>query len=113
MSVRIAASSVEYLWVPVRSVDILDDTARDISGTTPTVAIKAHGTDPDPGDYAAATWEPGGTRTIAGDAYYLARVLVGTGSDIGALTAGSWDVWVKVVDSPETPAELADTITVY
>ena len=53
---------------------------------------------PSPG-VAPSVWISGSWET-AGSVYY-ARVLVGSGTTISA--AGSYDVWVRITDSPEIP----------
>ena len=47
---------------------------------------------------AAGTWTTGEWET-AGDGVYYARVLLGD-LDPGI---GTWDVWLKIVDSAQTP----------
>lgn len=42
---------------------------------------------------------------------YKAKVLIGPSGQV-ALTAGSWDVWVRVTHTLETPIEKADTILI-
>jgi hypothetical protein len=52
-----------------------------------------------PGTWSSAAWE---TDSSTSPATYLARIMVGPGGTV-ALTAGIYDVWVKVTDSPEIP----------
>lgn len=63
------------------------------------MAFTAPDVDPSPGDWKGANWETDAT-TIPPT--YSARCLVGPGAVV--LTVGSWDVWVKVTDAPESPA---------
>lgn len=42
---------------------------------------------------------------------YMAKVLIGPGGQV-ALTAGSWDVYVRVTHTVEQPIEKADTILI-
>jgi hypothetical protein len=48
-----------------------------------------------PGDWVTGSWESGSP--------YVARAMVGPGNKV--LAKGNYDVWVKVFDAPETPAE--------
>ena len=73
-----------------------DTGATDPTGFTVTMAVVATGVRPTADSFKAATWA---TRTVGG---YKAKVLVGTGTSVGALTAGTYDVYAKVAASPET-----------
>jgi len=62
-----------------------------------------------PSVWYTATWLLGGTSTG-----YTAQGLVGPPSGVTILTAGmSYDVWGKVLGSPEVPAKFAGTQPVY
>lgn len=103
----IAAASVEYLRVAVSA----KEAGVVVNPTTDAVAmaVKTSGT-PSGGDWKTAAWETDATTDP--DTYY-ARVLVGTGTDVGALTAGdTYSVWVRVSDSPEVPIKHAGYIQV-
>lgn len=103
----------------------------DITADTVKIAIVLNTTTPAPGDYITAEWtrtppagtvadysrqsieyryfKVSGTADGATDSAW-ARIVVGT--DIVLAAAGVYNCWVKVVDSPETPAKLAGTMTV-
>lgn len=86
------------LAIPSASVEYLRST---ITGTFTTsmpveMAVVQADSEPDSGDWHAATWDG-----ADGDAD--AKVLIGTGSAIGALSDGLYDVWVRVTATPEVP----------
>lgn len=93
MSLRISTETLEYVFVPVT----VDGAAPD-PGLVVEVAFPAESDNPS--TWITATWDTG-----------RARVLVGTGGDV-ALTAGRYDVWVKVTSTPEVPARKAGVLTV-
>lgn len=57
------------------------------------------------GDWKSSTWEPG-----LGHKYYI-RCLVGPGG-AATLVAGMYWVWVKIVDSPETPIRQVGSVKI-
>lgn len=70
----------------------------DPTGYTVTIAVRPEGTRPASGDYKPATWHTG----IEGD--HWAQLLIGTGTNVGALTAGGrYKAHAKIDASPETP----------
>ena len=108
--------------------------AFDITDDTVEAAVVTTGTDPATDDWFTAAWvrsTPGGkvttlstlsteyryvqvTGTVDGStdtAWVQMLIGPGTGADINLTTAGKYDVWVRVTDSPEVPAILAGTIT--
>jgi hypothetical protein len=80
----------------------------DPTAYTVTVAVKLEGIRPESADYKPATWS---TDT---EGQYWAQLLVGTGTTVGALTAGMrYKAHAKVSASPETPVITSpDTIVV-
>jgi hypothetical protein len=95
---KIPAVSVEYVHVPVTS---------DVQLDTQAVQIVFLGATASPTD--ATTWNDAEWEGSAGTTR-SARILIGTGSDVGELAAGTWSVWVKVTDTPEVPVRSAGTI---
>ena len=63
------------------------------------MAFKTDGEYPDSGDFVVGSWETNAT-TIPPT--YTALCLVGPGGTI-ELTAGSYQVFVKITDNPEVP----------
>lgn len=94
MLAEIAAASVEYVRVPISATS--SGAAVDPTGDTVQMAFLATSTAPASGDWKTASWETDASTTP--DTYY-ARCLVGSAV---TLTAGTYTVWVKVADSPET-----------
>ena len=72
------------------------------------MAFTAAGVDPVGGDYKTSSWETDATTTPN---TYLARCLVGPGGTV-ALAAGTYEVWVKITDSPEIPVLRSGTLVV-
>lgn len=66
----------------------------DPTGDTVEFAFMTVGTDPTGSDWDAGAWETDATTNP--DTYY-ARY------EIASLAVGSYDVWVRVTDSPEVP----------
>lgn len=102
----ISVSSLEYVRVRVqaRESGVLVNPTAD----TVTMAFKTSGTPTAP-DFKTSSWE-----TDASDPSnpkYYARCLVGTGG-AATLTADVYSVWVKIVDSPETPIIKAGRLVV-
>jgi hypothetical protein len=104
--VTISSLSLEYVRVPV----FAKEAGVVVNPTTDAVvmAFKSDGTEPVTNDWKASTWETDSTTTPA---TYYARCLVGTGGTV-ALTDGTYDVWVRVTDSPEIPVRKAGRLVV-
>lgn len=99
------ALSREYVRVKVSAKE--DGSVVDPTSDTVTMAVVSGSVVA--GDFKAASWETDATTTP--DTYY-ARVEIGPGSTVGALTAGTYNVYVKVVDNPEQPVLAAGSIRV-
>lgn len=101
--IKISVLSVEYVRARVRAKEagaIVNPTSDAVS-----LAFMAAGVNPTGGDWHAATWETTPTS-------YYARCLIGPGNVIVGL--GTWDVWVKITDSPEVPViRLDETLRIY
>jgi hypothetical protein len=93
---RISVTSLEWIRVRVQAKD--NGLTVDPTADTVTMAFKTSG-DPSGGDFKTASWETD-ANTLP-DTYY-ARCLVGPGG-AATLTAGTYRVWVKIIDTPETP----------
>jgi hypothetical protein len=96
---EISTASLEYVRVPVSATA----SGSAVNPTADTVVMAfIDGTDaPGASDWKTASWET--DANTEPDTYY-ARCLVGTGGAV-VLTAGTYSVWVKVTDSPETPVK--------
>lgn len=90
---EISSLSVQYVKVPVRAT--VNGQPHDPTGDVVQIAIVGHDVTPAPADWHTGSWET----TPQGE--YLARLLVGPGQL--PLAVGFYDVWVKIVDNPETP----------
>lgn len=93
---EVSASSVEYVRVPVSA----KASGSTVDPTADTVVMAFMSTTATPGvsDWKTSSWE---TDTTTDPDTYYARCLVGSAV---TLTAGTtYQVWVKVTDSPETP----------
>lgn len=94
----VANTSLEYVRVPVSATE--EGITQNISTTVVSMAFLAEGSDPP--SSGSAAWKSAGWETdesTTPDTYY-ARALVGPGG-VQQLTAGTWDVYVKITDSPE------------
>lgn len=61
-----------------------------------------------------ATWYTGEWLEDTTSTGYIAQCLVGPGGGLVTLTAGqSYDVWSKILGTPEEPCKYAGTINVY
>ncbi|RSM73434.1 hypothetical protein DMH04_41215 [Kibdelosporangium aridum] len=89
---RISVLSKEYLLISVTA-------SEDVTSDPVAFAFAAPSVDP-------SVWTSGdwvGTQ---------ARILVGPGGAV-TLTKGTWDVWLKITDSPEIPVRKVDQLVVY
>lgn len=93
----ISTASLEYVRVRISAKSA--GVAVNWTADTVTMAFKSDGSTPVSGDFKATV--PETDPTTDPDTYY-AKCLVGSGGSI-TLTAGTYEVWVKIVDSPETP----------
>ena len=92
--------STEYVPVHVRA------TINGVSNADPTadaaqMAFIPPGSNPSSGDWRTASWT---TIPATPEPLYIAQCLVGPAGTI-TLTAGTYQVWVKITDSPEIPVE--------
>lgn len=107
MTAVVSSKSTENIWVPVRSEHPING-AVDLTPYTVDVAFTRG--DPASGDWKPATWEPT-TKTITGEAWYLARVKIGPAGAI-ELDDGPWNVYVRVTTSDEQPVAQAGSIRI-
>lgn len=95
---RISSLSTEYVWVTVTATSA--GLPLNLSGDQVAYAFTAPSGQP-------VTWH---------DAAWVdttARILIGSGAGGVVLAAGYWDVWLKVIDSPETVVRLIGQILVF
>ncbi len=102
----ISSLSAEYILVPIdfKVSGVLTDPTADVVS----LAFVTPGTDPVSGDWVTGSWESDLTNVSRPIRY--ARVQVGPGGKV--LAKGSYTVWVRVVDSPETPVKQAGLLDV-
>ncbi len=105
MPMQQSVLSKQYVRVPV--IVTVNGQPYNPSADVVQMAFTAPGVKPVSGDWQVALWEIDATRGL-----YWAACLVGPGGTI-TLTVGSWDVWIKVFDTPETPSERAGTLVIY
>ncbi len=98
-AIRIPVSSAEYLKVTV-TADV------SLSAQAVSIAVIPARTRPETGDWISATWmgSAGTTRNAA--------ILIGPGTS-NVYPLGTYDVWVKVGDTPEIPTDDAGRLTIY
>lgn len=97
MAATIPAVSIEYLHVPVTASVLLDAQTVELTVLT--------GAPDETTSWIAATWtgDAATTRT--------ARLLIGPGTQV-PLATGTWQVWVRVTDTPEVPVRSAGTLKI-
>lgn len=100
---EISSLSLEYVEIPVAFT--VGGVVTNPTADTVQLAFPAPSVDPVSGDWVTGSWEPGGPP-------YVARLLVGPGGP-KTLAKGSYDVWVKIADNPETPARKAGFLKVF
>lgn len=105
--VTISSTSREYVRLPVAAT--LDGIAQDPTADTVEFAAVAVGAEPS--SWTAGQWE---TDTTTDPDTFWARILVsGTaGGGTLALADGTYDLWIRVTDSPERPARRVGTLIV-
>lgn len=103
---RIPASSKVYVRAKVSAK--ISGVWKDPTADAVKLAFMVGSTAPTSGDWQTGSWETDATTTPT---TYYARCLVGPGGTI-TLTAGTYEVWVQVTDSPEVPVLQAGPLTV-
>lgn len=106
MSTEIAATSTQYVLVPVAYR--VSGAATSPTSATVTMAFTTGDDPPGVSDWKTADWETDATTTP--DTYY-ARCLVGPSGTV-TLTAGAYTVWVKTTGLTETPVLKAGGVRV-
>lgn len=92
MSIRISSISKEYVKVPVRANSVGED--QNPTQFAVSMAFMEDGSEPELSDWVTSDWE------TWPDNFYMARCLVGPGSNI-ELTNGKYDIWVRIVTPQE------------
>lgn len=101
MATSIPALSTEYVRVQVTA----SSAGAVVNPTSDTIQFAFPATTVQPSVWYSGSWE-----TISG--VYYARCLVGPTGGVVTLTVGnSYDVWVKITDSPEVPVRKVTTLT--
>ena len=103
MTVRISSLTKEYVKVPARG-EVAGGPAN-LAQYTLKMAFPAEGNEPEVTDWVNGDWE------TWPDDFYMARVLVGPGSD-KALPDGNYDVWINVVTPSEDIKRRVDRLVV-
>lgn len=98
MAHSVSVLSTEYVETVVTS--LVDPT-----GDVVQLALPTHDTVPVTGDWKTGVWR---TATINGVTTRYAGLLVGPGANV--YTAGVYDLWVKITDSPEVPVTQAGQV---
>lgn len=99
MASSLSSLSTEYLRYTVTAT--VNGIPYNPSGDTVSFAFPASGVSPS--TWYTGSWEQVGTT-------YVARILIGPGGQ--AISGGTYDVWIKVTDSPEIPVRKIDTLTI-
>lgn len=87
-------SALSQQYYPVTISAVLNSAPHDPTGDAVQFSFAQEGVEP-------SVWHSGIWETWTGGPYAVAKVLIGPGAVVVA--AGSYVVWIKVTDSPETP----------
>lgn len=101
---RISSLSKEYARVEVSARE--GGAVVDLSNMAVEMAFTAPGVEPVSGDWKSAGWE-----TVP-PSRYIARCLIGPGGTV-TLTDGTYDVWVRITDSPEVVVLPSGQLVIY
>lgn len=88
--IRIESGSKQRVWMRVNT------SVTDLSGIPVSMAVMPLGQDPEVGNFKTAAWK-------ADLPFKAAEVMVGPGSDVGALAEGVYKMFTKVTATPEEP----------
>lgn len=105
MALKISHLTREYVRVPVEASE--NGSPVDPTGSSVHLAFMAAGLEPTGPDWVLGSWEAGDW----GGAWY-ARALVGGGAGGTDLAVGSYDVWVRIQDTPEEVVREAGRLVV-
>src|SRR5690348_7696566 len=94
--ISISSLSTEYIQVEVTAT-VNGSSPYNPTGDQVQMAFVTSG-DPVSGDWHSGAWQ---TISSSAGPVYLAQCLVGSGGV--ALAAGTYNVWLKITDSPEIP----------
>lgn len=107
MSLRQSTVSTEFVKVGPVDTGQVNPTSDVVE-----MAFLAPSATPVAGDWKTAVWRSGGPP------YYIMRLVYGSGV-IGppggstVLAVGTYVIWVRIHDNPETPARPVDVLTIY
>lgn len=110
LPVRVSSLSTTYVKCRISAKENGVD-ANPTSGTVEFAFIPDSASNPNPvsGDWKAGSWES----ALDGGVYsYWGRCLIGSGGVV-TLTAGSYDVWVRVTKSPEVVIDNVGVLNIY
>lgn len=99
MSRPLLQSSLADEYVRVRVSATLEGNLVDPTFDSVQMAFMQAGAEPAGGDWSDAVWEVDQTTDPA---TYFAQCLVGPSADV-TLADGEYAIWLKVIDSPESP----------
>lgn len=105
-TVKISSLSREFVRVQLKATEAGQQV--DPSLDPVEMAFTVPGTEPLVGDWKTAGWEADFSQSRP---IYFARTLVGPGGT-HLLTDGTYDVWVRVTDSPEVPVSNAGRLVI-
>lgn len=93
-------------WVKISASSITNGVAVDLTADVVQFAFPVSGVAPVDSDWKAGSWQ-----TTTQDGVYFACLLVGPAAAL-ALPANTYDIWIKLFDSPAVPAALRGQIRI-
>jgi hypothetical protein len=106
LMLTISTASREYVRAKVSAK--ASGTVVNPTGDTVEIAFLATEDAPSSGDWKTASWD---TDTTTDPDTYYAQCLVGTGGAV-VLTAGVYNMYVRITDSPEVPVKRSGIVKV-
>lgn len=106
---KLSVLATEYVLIPVTETE--QGTGVDPTTQVVQVAATAPSTAPIEDDWHNGDWEA--DVTDADNPVYSARLLIGPDGGALELTAGLWELHVRITDNPETVVRHASSLWVY
>lgn len=105
-NLTLSSLATEFVIIPVNAT-VAGVSHNPTSDTVQMAFLSTPNSVPQLSDWKTASWD-----TTASFLYpYLAQCLVGPTGTV-TLTAGTYTIWIKIADSPETPVQQVGSLTI-